>query len=86
MVTGASSPSDVHLAQTKLREEPIEMVFIRAPIFDTIGQQVEILAEFAGRPVLVREGNILAATFHPELTDDTAIHEYFVQMATNGRS
>ena len=78
---GRQLASDVHLVQTKLRDEPIEMVFIRAPIFETIGPKVEILAEFGGRPILVREGNILASTFHPELTDDTTIHEYFVRMA-----
>ncbi len=83
---GRQLASDVHLVQTTLREQPIEMVFIRAPIFETIGPKVEILAEFGGRPILVREGNILASTFHPELTDDTTIHEYFVEMATNGRS
>jgi pyridoxal 5'-phosphate synthase pdxT subunit len=78
---GRQLASDVHLVQTKLRDEPIEMVFIRAPIFEAIGPKVEILAEFGGRPILVREGNILASTFHPELTDDTTIHEYFVRMA-----
>jgi pyridoxal 5'-phosphate synthase pdxT subunit len=78
---GRQLASDVHLVQTKLRDEPIEMVFIRAPIFETIGPKVEILAEFGGRPILVREGNILASTFHPELTDDTSIHEYFVTLS-----
>src|SRR5271163_3796914 len=68
---GRQLASDVHVVQTKLRDEPIEMVFIRAPIFETIGPKVKILAEFGGRPILVREGNILASTFHPELTDDT---------------
>ena len=47
------------------------------------GSGVEILAEHSGHPVLVREGKILAATFHPELSDDTAVHEYFVRMARN---
>jgi 5'-phosphate synthase pdxT subunit len=78
---GRQLASDVHVVQTKLRDEPIEMVFIRAPIFETIGPKVETLAEFGGRPILVREGNILASTFHPELTDDTSIHEYFVTLS-----
>ena len=78
---GRQLASDVHMVQTKLREQPIETVFIRAPIFENIGKQVEVLAEFGGHPVLVREGNILASTFHPELTDDTTIHEYFVTLS-----
>ena len=72
------------MGHTKLRPQPLEMVFIRAPIIESVGEGVEILAEDAGHPVLVREGKILAATFHPELSDDTAVHEYFVRMARNG--
>ena len=68
-----------------VREQPIEMVFIRAPILESIGAEVEVLAEFEGHPILVREKNILASTFHPELTNDTTIHEYFVKMAANGK-
>lgn len=78
---GRQLASDVRLVQTKLREEPIEMVFIRAPIFKSIGRGVQVLAEDGGHPVLVHQGNILASTFHPELTDDSVIHEYFVRMA-----
>ena len=81
---GRQVASDVHMGQTKLRAQPLEMVFIRAPIIQSVGSAVEILAEDAGHPVLVREGKILAATFHPELSDDTAVHEYFVRMAKNG--
>ncbi|MFZ3217448.1 MAG: pyridoxal 5'-phosphate synthase glutaminase subunit PdxT [Candidatus Acidiferrales bacterium] len=81
---GRQVASDVHMGQTKLREQPLEMVFIRAPIIETVGADVEVLAQDAGHPVLVRQGRILAATFHPELTDDTAVHEYFVHMARNG--
>jgi pyridoxal 5'-phosphate synthase pdxT subunit len=82
---GRQLSSDVHMVATKLREEPVEMVFIRAPIFESLGGGVEVLAEFEGRPVLVRQGNILASTFHPELTGDTAIHSYFVKMAAGGK-
>jgi pyridoxal 5'-phosphate synthase pdxT subunit len=82
---GRQLASDVRMVQTKLRDQPIEMVFIRAPILETVGANVQVLAEDAGHPVLVRQGNILASTFHPELTDDTTIHEYFVKMATNGK-
>jgi 5'-phosphate synthase pdxT subunit len=81
---GRQLASDVHMGQTKLREEPLEMVFIRAPIIESVGAGVEVLAEDAGHPVLVRQGKILAATFHPELSDDTVVHGYFVRMARNG--
>ncbi len=81
---GRQLASDVHMGQTKLHPEPLEMVFIRAPIIEKIGADVEVLAEDAGRPVLVRQGRILASTFHPELTDDTTVHEYFAKLARNG--
>src|SRR5271167_1062800 len=81
---GRQLASDVHMGQTKLRVAPLEMVFIRAPIIESVGKSVKILAEDAGHPVLVRQGKILAATFHPELSDDTAVHEYFVRMARSG--
>ncbi|MGA8142545.1 MAG: pyridoxal 5'-phosphate synthase glutaminase subunit PdxT [Candidatus Acidiferrales bacterium] len=81
---GRQLASDVHSAPTKLRTEPLEMVFIRAPIIESVGKNVEVLAEDAGHPVLVREGRIMASTFHPELTDDTAVHEYFLKLVRNG--
>ena len=81
---GRQLASDVHSAATKLRPEPVEMVFIRAPIIESTGDNVEVLAQDAGHPVLVRQGRILASTFHPELTDDPAIHEYFLKIARNG--
>ncbi len=59
----------------------IEMVFIRAPIIERVGLGVEVLAECRGRPVLVRQGNVLAATFHPELTADRRIHALFLDIA-----
>jgi pyridoxal 5'-phosphate synthase pdxT subunit len=83
---GRQLSSDVHMVPTSLREEPVEMVFIRAPIFESIGAGVEVLAEFEKHPVLVRQGRILASTFHPELTEDSAIHSYFVEMAANGKA
>lgn len=81
---GRQLASDVHSSPTKLRKEPLEMVFIRAPIIESVGANVEILAEDAGHPVLVREGRIMAATFHPELTNDPAVHEYFLKLVRNG--
>jgi pyridoxal 5'-phosphate synthase pdxT subunit len=77
---GRQLASDVRVGATKLREEPVEMVFIRAPIIESVGSEVDVLAEFGGHPVLVQQGPILAATFHPELTNDTAIHEHFLEM------
>jgi pyridoxal 5'-phosphate synthase pdxT subunit len=82
---GRQLASDVHVNATKLRREPVEMVFIRAPIIESIGKEVEVLAEDAGHPVLVQQGRILASTFHPELTTDTTVHEYFLRQA-NGKA
>ncbi|HEY4741118.1 MAG: pyridoxal 5'-phosphate synthase glutaminase subunit PdxT [Candidatus Acidiferrales bacterium] len=81
---GRQLSSDVHLGSSKLKDAPLEMVFIRAPIIASVGPDVKVLAEDAGHPVLVEQGRILAATFHPELTDDSTIHEYFIKMARNG--
>jgi len=55
-------------------------VFIRAPKITRSGPAVEVLAEHDGAPVLVRQGNVLASSFHPELTDDTRIHEFFLSL------
>jgi len=62
------------------RSVPVEMVFIRAPRIRRVGEGVETLARHGGDPVLVRQGSVLAATFHPELTDDPTVHEYFCGM------
>jgi len=59
-------------------DEPVRAVFIRAPWIEDAGPDVEILAEVDGHPVLARDGRILVAAFHPELTDDTRIHELFL--------
>ena len=61
-------------------DEPFPGVFIRAPWVADAGPGVAILAEIDGHPVLAREGRILAASFHPELTDDTRVHERFLQL------
>ncbi len=60
---------------------PLEMVFIRAPKIADIGPKVEVLATESGLPVLVRQGRILAATFHPELGADLALHRMFLRAA-----
>jgi len=62
------------------RPTPVEMVFIRAPRIRRVGAGVETLAHHADEPVLARQGSVLVATFHPELTDDPTIHEYFCAM------
>ncbi len=77
---GRQLASEVRDGATEIFPEPLEMVFIRAPIIDRVGADVSVLARLDGRPVLVREGRILVATFHPELTSGTAVHEYFVRM------
>jgi 5'-phosphate synthase pdxT subunit len=61
-------------------EEPFTAVFIRAPWIVDAGSEVAILAEVEGHPVLARQGRILVASFHPELTDDTRVHERFLQI------
>jgi 5'-phosphate synthase pdxT subunit len=61
-------------------EEPVRAVFIRAPIIEEVGANVEVLAEVDGRPVLAREGRFLVAAFHPELTDDTRLHGQFLDL------
>jgi 5'-phosphate synthase pdxT subunit len=55
-------------------DEPFPAVFIRAPIIDEVGPEVEVLAKWDGRPVAVRDGPVLATSFHPELTDDVRVH------------
>ncbi len=77
---GRQLASDVRMGPTKLHKDPLEMVFIRAPIIESVGKGIEVLAEDAGHPVLVQQGRIMASTFHPELTTDTAVHEHFLQL------
>jgi 5'-phosphate synthase pdxT subunit len=67
-------------------EEPMRAVFIRAPWIEEAGPEVEVLAEVDGHPVLAREGRILVAAFHPELTDDTRVHELFLNQVREAMS
>jgi 5'-phosphate synthase pdxT subunit len=69
------------LSVTDLDEE-FHAVFIRAPRVERIGEGVEVLARHDGTPVLVRQGRMMAASFHPELTPDVRIHERFLSMVT----
>ena len=77
---GRQLASDVFFGPSKLTDAPMEMVFIRAPVIDSVGPGVEVLAEYAGKPVLVRKGNVMAGTFHPELTQDTTVHSFFLDL------
>jgi 5'-phosphate synthase pdxT subunit len=58
-------------------------VFIRAPRIERVGKEVEVLGSINNEPVLVRQGNVLAASFHPELSNDARLHEYFVSITVN---
>jgi len=60
--------------------EPLRGVFIRAPRVREVGPEVEVLAELDGEPVLLRKGRFIVASFHPELTDDTRVHERFLEL------
>ena len=76
-----SFEADLDLAGDVL---PLRGVFIRAPWIEEAGPDVEILAEHGGHPVLARQGRVLVAAFHPELTDDTRVHERFLQLVEEG--
>ena len=73
----ASFEADLELAG---EEWPLRGVFIRAPRVVETGPEVEVLAELDGEPVLLRDGRVLVASFHPELTDDTRVHELFLEL------
>lgn len=77
---GRQLESDIHEAETKLPGGPLEMVFIRAPKISKLGNGVEVLAKRGDDPVLVRQNNMLAATFHPELSPDKRVHEEFLKL------
>jgi pyridoxal 5'-phosphate synthase pdxT subunit len=71
--------------KTSIDQEPLRGVFIRAPRMTRHGASVEVLARADGEAVLVRQGNVLAATFHPEMTADLRVHRYFVEEVQNHR-
>jgi pyridoxal 5'-phosphate synthase pdxT subunit len=73
----ASFEADLELSGD---DEPLRGVFIRAPRVADAGDDVEVLAELDGEPVLLREGRFLVASFHPELTEDTRVHERFLEL------
>jgi len=82
---GRQLASQVRHGATAISPEPIEMVFIRAPIIERVGPTVLVLAKSEDQPVLIQQGRILIATFHPELTTNSTVHEYFLRIA-NGNN
>lgn len=81
---GRQIDSSILEAVTSLGADPLEMVFIRAPRIEKVGAGVEVLAKRDGDPVLVRKGNVMAATFHPELSEDKRVHAEFLKLVKNG--
>jgi 5'-phosphate synthase pdxT subunit len=79
----SSFEADLELAG---EDEPFRGVFIRAPRVCDVGPGVEVLAEHDGEPVLLRDGQVLVAAFHPELTDDPRVHERFLELVTEASS
>lgn len=73
-----SFEADIPFAPTP--ERPVRGVFIRAPIVSRVGAGVEVLSTFEDKIVAVKQGNLLATAFHPELTDDERIHRYFLSL------
>jgi 5'-phosphate synthase pdxT subunit len=78
---GRQTESFITHVESALGKEPLEAVFIRAPRIERFGSGVEVLAKQDGDPVLVRQGNTMAATFHPELTEDPRVHAEFLKLA-----
>lgn len=77
--------AEVEMAIPALGERPFPAIFIRAPWIERVGPNVELLAERDGHGVMVREGNVLGTSFHPELTGDARVHGYFLDMVREAR-
>jgi pyridoxal 5'-phosphate synthase pdxT subunit len=73
------------IAQIEVEGRPSEAVFIRAPVIRRVGPEAKVLATYLGTPVLIAQGKHLAATFHPELTDDDRVHRCFVERIAAGK-
>src|SRR5208337_216347 len=80
---GRQIDSTIVEAASALGGQPLEMVFIRAPRIESVGEGVEVLARRDDEPVLVRKGSVMAATFHPELSNDKRVHEEFLKLVKN---
>jgi 5'-phosphate synthase pdxT subunit len=76
---GRQIDSTIIEAPSVFGSEPLEMVFIRAPRIESVGEKVEVLAKRGNDPVLVRQGKVMAATFHPELSADKRVHQEFLK-------
>ena len=77
---GRQIDSSIRTGDTTLPGGPLEMVFIRAPKIENLGREVEVIARDGNDPVAVRQGKTMAATFHPELSDDRRIHRAFLDI------
>ena len=75
---------DSSIREGQFEGQPIEMVFIRAPKIERIGPGVEVIAREGSDPVAVRQGKVMAATFHPELSRDPRVHQAFLELVSNG--
>jgi len=76
---------DSSIRTGRLGDSPLEMVFIRAPKIEHVGPNVEVVATEGSDPVAVRQGRVMASTFHPELSNDTRVHRAFLDLVRNGR-
>lgn len=81
---GRQIDSSIRTGETNLPGGPMEMVFIRAPRFEELGPKVEVLAREGNDPVAIRQGKAMAATFHPELSSDSRLHQAFLDLVRNG--
>lgn len=77
---------ETDLEFSRVDSGPVRAVFIRAPVITQVGPGVEVLASYEGRIVAAQQGRLLALAFHPELTDDLRVHQYFVSLAGQGAS
>jgi 5'-phosphate synthase pdxT subunit len=81
---GRQIDSTIVEGPSALGDKPLEMVFIRAPRIEGLGDGVTVLAKRGDDPVLIRKGNVMASTFHPELSDDPRVHAEFLKLVKNG--
>lgn len=77
--------AEIDLSVPAIGKEPFPAIFIRAPWIERVGPNVELLASRDGHGVMVRQGNVLATSFHPELTGDERVHRYFLEMVEDAR-
>lgn len=73
---------ETELTVDGLGDDPLKAIFIRAPMVERLGDGVDVLATHEGKPVVVRQGSVLASAFHPELTEDSRLHALFMAMAS----